>query len=539
MEQKTYQKDQDFDLIRITHYINPHNFWFKHESAYLFNAEEQNFQMEVNKFCEMTYGRGNINCGVYTPKQKGELVAVFYFQLSRWIRAEVDEIMQELNGQINCNLWAIDEGVPVKSSCQYIKPLPERFGCAETSVKHGGIELILPAESGYNYLEGRLVTSMIKEWCPGVVRVFETCIEEAVSIKFCNLRRHKVKEIDIYFGTMKITSHQNVTNNATDLLKKAGGEMVMLVDKAEFYDKISRLRTLDMKRFENNDRNENMKYHTNTFRPEYSTYSKPREKFRFRNNYIIEQAREKFLEWDMRNTASSVITTNDAMADSLQSRTSELPDESTNLASKIKGRRVPELEYSELVNESFSDDEEPPKVELQIPEQTKQLKPASVSENRTVIQSSARAYQRPENRTYDKSVSDLLPALNKIKLRRQPYDIKQTAMAESSFNSNKATVSAPSALNIVPAGFNLGNVEFSAGSVILGAEKTSNLSDRKAMLDHFHKDPKTTVTSRTKLRKHRKQQRGSDDLDSSVDEKIIRNITYTPVKSYNDTDDQW
>lgn len=139
-------QDQDNDLIRITHYINPHNFWFKHDSAYLFNAEEQHFQRDLNEYCESTFIRGKV-AETYTPRRQGELVAVFYFQQSRWIRAEVDDVQQELGGQLHCNLWAIDEGIPLTTNCRYIKPLPDRFAGMNTNVKHGGLEGILPAES--------------------------------------------------------------------------------------------------------------------------------------------------------------------------------------------------------------------------------------------------------------------------------------------------------------------------------------------------------------------------------------------------------
>lgn len=80
------------------------------------------------------------------------------------------------------------------------------------------------------------MTKIVSDWSPGVVRVFEGCIEEAVSISF-SADHYEVTGIDMYFGEMKITSHQNVTNNATDLLKKAGGKMVMLVEQQEFYDR--------------------------------------------------------------------------------------------------------------------------------------------------------------------------------------------------------------------------------------------------------------------------------------------------------------
>lgn len=118
------------------------------ESAYLFNGEEQNFQEELNKFCDETYGRGNIGSAIYTPKKVGETVAVYYFQLARWIRADVDAIFPDLSGQVQCNLWALDEGVPVKTSVRYIKPLPERFGLggAPTTVMRGGLRGVLPAE---------------------------------------------------------------------------------------------------------------------------------------------------------------------------------------------------------------------------------------------------------------------------------------------------------------------------------------------------------------------------------------------------------
>ncbi|XP_055550647.1 uncharacterized protein LOC129733102 [Wyeomyia smithii] len=538
--------DQDRDLIRITHYINPHNFWYKQETAYLYNAEDQNFQMEVNEFCETTYGRGNISSGLYTPRQKGELVAVFYVQLTRWVRAEVDDILEELNGQVHCNLWVIDEGVPIKTTCRYIKPLPERFAAVRTHVKRGGLERILPAESGYDYLQGKTVKKMTRDWCPGIVRVFESCIEEAVSLSFCNVRRHQVTEIDMFFGTMKITSHQNVTNDAIDLLKKAGGELVMIVDEAEFYDNLPILRTMDMQRFEDNDRNENMKYHTNTFRPEFSPHKiyKESKKMRSRNSYMIEQAREKVFEWDKRNIASSVVTTTDVVPEpfsDVQSQIQLKPIVETSQSLRGPNRQSSELQYTELVNETISDDEEPPKIELQIGSSIKPVRLAPVLKtDASKTPRQAPAYQRPQNRCgYDKNVADILPALNKIKLRRQPMDSNRLALHNEHDSANKSNGRTASVINLVPAGYNLGNIDLSTGSVILGAERQSKCEEAKSPTDFLNRVPKKTAQSKLRMRKNRTLHRRphDDELDSSFEETMVQKLTINPPK-VND-DDKW
>ncbi|XP_053695882.1 uncharacterized protein LOC128743352 [Sabethes cyaneus] len=535
-------KDEGRDLIRITHYINPHNFWFKQETAYLFNAEDQNFQMEVNEYCEVTFGRGNVSSGIYTPRRKGELVAVFYIQLTRWVRAEVDDIMEELNGQVHCNLWIIDEGVPLKTCCRYIKPLPEKFAEVKTNVKHGGLEKILPAESGYDYLQGKTVTKLTQDWCPGIVRVFESCIEEAVSISFYNVRRHQATGIDMFYGTMKITSHQNVTNDALDLLKKAGGALVMIVDEAKFYDNLPLLRTVDMQRFEDNDRNENMKFHTNTFRPEFSPHKAllASKKMRSRNNYMIEQAREKVFEWDKRNIASSVVVT-DVAEPFHDGPKQHNPTDEPCQNSKGSNRHNSELQYTELVNESLSDDEEPPKIELEISAAVRPIKLAPTSE--TDAAKTARqipAYQRPQNRcNYDKNVTDILPVLNKIKLRRQPVDHNRGGHDFES--ANKSTVGSSSAVNFVPAGYNLGNVDFAAGSVILGSEKMSKCSEGKSLTELFNRGPRKMSHSKLQMRKTRnaRHRPNEEDLDSSFEEAMVRKLTINLPKMKDDTDDFW
>lgn len=507
-------EDQDNDLIRITHYINPHNFWFKHESAYLFNAEEQEFQMELIEFCETTFGRGNITSGVYKPTQIGELVAVFYFQLGRWTRAKIDEIQQDLSGEVMCNVWAIDEGVPIKTSCRYIKPLPARFGNMPSAVKHGGLRGVLPAESSYNYLEGRSVHKMVESWCSGVVRVFQSLIEDAVSMKFCDQRRYQAQGVDMYFGTLKLTSHQNVTNNAVDLLKKAGGKMVMIVEEDEFYDKFPLLRTLDMRRSEDNEHRENMKYHTNTFRPEYAstTGAFESERKRFQDKYLIEQAREKFVEWDKRNTASSTVQSGIFSLDDYLPMSSQQLNKPlvsplvTPSMPQSKPRRRYDLEYKTLVDESGSDSES----EVVVPPQRRHPPKPNKQSSNSNGRSEHPVARPPNGEVYDKSLADLAPALHKIKLRRRAAVQKEI----DANNASNANGHLP-ALNIMPAGFNLGNVQFANGNIILGSQEI----DVAARSTVSSQKPRTVLSNQRP-----RPQKRYDHLDSSIEERMIRKV---------------
>uniref|UniRef100_A0A1Q3EZM8 Tudor domain-containing protein n=1 Tax=Culex tarsalis TaxID=7177 RepID=A0A1Q3EZM8_CULTA len=516
-------QEQD-NLIRITHYINPHNFWFKQESAYLFNGEDQNFQEELNRFCDQTYGRGNIGSGIYTPGKVDETVAVYYFQLARWIRAQVDAIFPDLSGQVQCNLFAIDEGVPVKSSCRYIKPLPERFGvgCVPTTVKRGGLVGVLPAECSYDYLQGCNVTKMVRDWSPGVVRVFEGCIEEAVTISF-DFQHYEVTGIDMYFGTMKITSHQNVTNNATDLLKKAGGKMVMLVDQQEFYDRLPTLRTLDMRRFEDNERVENMKFHTNTFRPEYSTRSKPRHAARVCSyeNQAIEQAREKVLDWDERNKRNASVVD-----------FAPLTPKVIAPSSVAEKRNRPTIRvYSQLVNESISDDEEPPQVDIKLPA----FQPKQPPQEKPTVPSSP--YQRPDTRVYDVDVANVQIALDAIKLRRQAS--ANLARNESASTSHKQAAGGTTCpLNIIPAGYSMGNVHFE-GSTIGTSEVGTNKRNATANLFNRNGKPprKDNAGNQSRPRKPRYEYR-ADQLGSSSEEEVVRKLTIAPFNADEDNE-QW
>lgn len=273
------------------------------------------------------------------------------------------------------------------------------------------------------------------------------------------------------------------------------------------------LKTLDMRRSEDNEYRENMKFHTNTFRTEYSTTTEAfeSERMRFQDKFLIEQAREKVLEWDKRNTASSsVVFTSPGIS---EFSNPPLP-ESSVLQSKPRRRQEPT--YRELIDEESEE------------EHDTALQRTNWKQNSNNNNPSPR---KPQDGVYDKAMSDLAPALHKIKLRRRAVVHQNPEEA----NTSKAANGNSPALNIMPAGFSLGNVQFSNGTVILGTTEPN--ANRR--MNSF--GPKAGPGGH---RRKPQQQQQYDDQDSSLNEQIIRRLDLgggdgTTNAADDDADEKW
>lgn len=99
--------DTEAKPIKVTHYINPHMFWFRYESSFFFDEPLLDFENKVQ-----TYGRklnpANFQKG-YEPK-RGEVVLVMSPAWNKWIRAEVDNILTFQHEDKKFILWAMDHG---------------------------------------------------------------------------------------------------------------------------------------------------------------------------------------------------------------------------------------------------------------------------------------------------------------------------------------------------------------------------------------------------------------------------------------------
>lgn len=90
-------------LINVTNFINPHMFHFKLEN--LVGLQEADIENQLAKYAnaknwELING--------FTPKQN-EIVAAYILEWSKWVRAQVDLIIEE-NQEKQYIVWCIDQG---------------------------------------------------------------------------------------------------------------------------------------------------------------------------------------------------------------------------------------------------------------------------------------------------------------------------------------------------------------------------------------------------------------------------------------------
>ncbi|XP_035919658.1 uncharacterized protein LOC118517531 [Anopheles stephensi] len=242
--------------IHITHYINPHCFYYKPETAYMQEHEQAKFAAILNEFCETEYGMlydSARNPQMWKLPKPGDLVAMRSNQLERWIRCEVEEVAVDLNQIVWYYLWAIDEGFPIKSGHKYIRPLPKPFVDESAHAKRGAIINILPGDTRYDYVENEQITELSTKWCPGIVGILELMLEHAASISFVSKTTQVIHGEAINFGELYITTQTNVTHNVAEQLGAGCPNQMIVAQGAKFFREIEKLPALNSKRYLNNE----------------------------------------------------------------------------------------------------------------------------------------------------------------------------------------------------------------------------------------------------------------------------------------------
>ncbi|XP_053670792.1 uncharacterized protein LOC128721099 [Anopheles nili] len=254
--------------IRVTHYINPHCFWYKPETAYMQDLAQAQFSAVLDEHCERMYGnryeviRQPQDAKVPLP---GELVALRCNQLGRWIRCEMEELVVDLSDTAWYQLWALDEGFPVKSGTKYIRPLPDAFKQEPAHAKRGAIMNILPADTRYDYINAKQILEPCLRWCTGIVTTLETLLDDAVSVTISPKATIVLHNETVHFGHLYITTHQNISYNIVDLLQKACSDQLVATSNEEYFRYISTYQPLKMKRYLNNEGIDKMAHHVNNF----------------------------------------------------------------------------------------------------------------------------------------------------------------------------------------------------------------------------------------------------------------------------------
>uniref|UniRef100_A0A182VW65 Uncharacterized protein n=1 Tax=Anopheles minimus TaxID=112268 RepID=A0A182VW65_9DIPT len=243
------------DQVHITHYINPHCFYYKPETAYMQEHEQAKFAATFHEYCEKEYGKiydtvRNVHSGKLP--QPGDLVAMRSNQLQRWIRCEVEELIVDLNQTRWYYLWAIDEGIPIKSNPKYVKPLPQAFGQESPHAKRGAIINILPGEMQFNYREDEYMLVPTTKWSTGITNTLELILENAENISFSPTNQFLLQNETIHVGELFITTHANKTRCVAKMLQEACPGQLIETESAKFCEAINYLQALDKKRYVNN-----------------------------------------------------------------------------------------------------------------------------------------------------------------------------------------------------------------------------------------------------------------------------------------------
>lgn len=129
--------------IHITHFVNPHCFFFKLDIQ-LHNLPLYEIEGSLAVHAKNIISKQSNNR--YTPKI-GEIVGAYVITWNKWIRAQVRTISPErLNYQYI--LWAIDHGKRVETIDKFLVPLPDAIkNKSIDSVYQGSIRSYGPAEN--------------------------------------------------------------------------------------------------------------------------------------------------------------------------------------------------------------------------------------------------------------------------------------------------------------------------------------------------------------------------------------------------------
>uniref|UniRef100_A0AAG5D3B8 RNA helicase n=1 Tax=Anopheles atroparvus TaxID=41427 RepID=A0AAG5D3B8_ANOAO len=297
---------EEDNIVIITHYINPHCFWYKSETAYIPHHEQRQFLEEFNEYCNRVFGYGREQSErawynqIERPKV-GDLVAQHNKELHRWIRCEVEDILVDLSGVVWYQLWAMDEGLPIKSVKEDIRPLPEAYTSHSGHAKRGGLKNILPTETRYDYLQGKNVLKTRATWCQGIVTTLQTILEDALSVCMVAHSNFLLKKEVVHFGEMFIKTHNNKSFNIVDLLSHACSDQFIITSDEEFFKAVFSGKTLNMVRYKNNEGIDNASSSKIRFLKE-STVEKHDYSMRNTHNVRDESSvQDKIGDWFSRN----------------------------------------------------------------------------------------------------------------------------------------------------------------------------------------------------------------------------------------------
>ncbi|KAI8126831.1 putative ATP-dependent RNA helicase BoYb [Lucilia cuprina] len=274
--------------ITVTHFINPHLFWYKAIGS----PDEQFHVLSTFEQSLVELYKNKPSCDNFLRPQIGDKVAVNFIAWNKYIRAEIlqkAEFQQE-----EYIVWALDYGFPLLTKKEHLRMLPSNLQVDIGHIQVGGIANIYPAEQEYDDIEGNLVMIKKDKWLQKTCNMLEKLLTDANSISFV---KHFQTNDNHVWGELRILNHKGVKINARDYLLKTTNAIEE--NELIFKETCSKFKTIKIAPWLSNDRNTKMKF--NNIKHNYIEHSK-----QMNATLVDENAKRKVEDWQERNERKKI-----------------------------------------------------------------------------------------------------------------------------------------------------------------------------------------------------------------------------------------
>uniref|UniRef100_A0A1B0B915 Tudor domain-containing protein n=1 Tax=Glossina palpalis gambiensis TaxID=67801 RepID=A0A1B0B915_9MUSC len=265
---------QDGTVIAVSHFINPHLFWYHsvHDFRELTEVEQQLQTISTGKHF------------AYHPKV-AEKVAVNFVAWNKIVRAKVLCEAKWLNEFI---VWALDYGFPFRTKKQYIFRLPPEMMGEIDHIRRGGLANIMPSKSEYDYIEDKVVTVTKDNWEQKACDILEKLLTDAASITF--VEEFQSKD-DHRWGNLIVVNHMGRAFSAREHLLSAK----LALEFPKFQGIALKLKTINIQPQLSNSGKLTMR--TNTSKDNMANFFSTQRSGRGADDF----AKNKVEEWRVRN----------------------------------------------------------------------------------------------------------------------------------------------------------------------------------------------------------------------------------------------
>ncbi|XP_054728294.1 uncharacterized protein LOC129237516 [Anastrepha obliqua] len=169
------------ETIAITHFINPHLFWYHKIDAC--NVDYCTI-LEIEKELAEYYRNHQAWTQALRHPKKNAMVAVKFLAWNKIIRARVDHVAAFGKNVVGGEfvMWAVDYGFPFQTKADQIYRLPEKLTAHVNYIRSGGLVNILPADNFF--MKDTMVKRITSKWDQRACHIVEQAINNSESIVF-------------------------------------------------------------------------------------------------------------------------------------------------------------------------------------------------------------------------------------------------------------------------------------------------------------------------------------------------------------------